>query len=116
MNGNVCTFFAILNDDSVRKINLTQDITPDVQEAFIEKSWDLSDDGLEQIEFDGSYVLQEGEIFFVPFELPASITEAVQNPFGVEELDLTRDSIKTLFWHENGIYSIIEAIMLYLLN
>jgi hypothetical protein len=104
MNENVCSFFAILKDDSVRKINLTQNITPNVRDAFIDNAWDLSDEGLEQIEFDGSYVLQDGEIFFVSLELPANITEAVQNPFGVGELDLRTDTIKTLFWYENGVY------------
>lgn len=105
MNELTCNFFAILTDGQLRKINLTQDITTEVRRAFIDHAGDLSDNGLDQIEFEGNYVLDKGEIFFVSMELDPAISEAVRDAFGIQELNLGVDMIKTLFWFEDNVYS-----------
>lgn len=104
MNELTCNFFAILTDGQLRKINLTQDITTEVRRAFIDHAGDLSDNGLDQIEFEGNYVLDKGEIFFVSMELDPAISEAVRDAFGIQELNLGVDMIKTLFWFEDNVY------------
>lgn len=99
-----CNFFALLKDDSIKKIELTQSVTEDIKNIFINSSYTLLNDDTEQILFDGNFNVTENEILYVEKELPTTITEANSNPIGIETLNLSDDDIKALFWIEDNIY------------
>ena len=99
-----CNFFALLKDDSVKKIELTQSVTEDIRNIFINSLYTLLNDDTEQILFDGNFNVTENEILYVEKELPTTITEANSNPIGIEVLNLSDDDIKALFWIEDNIY------------
>ncbi len=99
-----CNFFAILKDDTIRKIDLLQDITTDIRSVFINIGNFILNDDVEEILFDGNFNIQDDEILYVEMDLPANLTEASSNPIGLQVLNLEIDDIKTLFWVENDIY------------
>jgi len=100
----VCNFFAILDDGSVRKINLTQSITTSIRNVFLEYGNLLVNEDTEEIEFDGNYIIQENEVLYVNLELPDDVKEAATNSIGIPNLDLNKENIKTLFWYEKKMF------------
>lgn len=104
MPNATCNFFAILKNDSIKKIDLLQSITESIRDVFVNASLNLLDDDTTEILFDGNFAVQEEEVLYVELELPANVIEASSNPIGLSVLDINIDKIKTLFWFENGIY------------
>lgn len=101
---NTNNFFAILTDDSVRRINLLQSILPDIQNVFINGSAHIINPDFDEVEFDGNYLIEEDEVLFVNMELLDTIQEATKSAINVPILDLNTDEIKTLFWYESNVY------------
>lgn len=104
MPNPTCNFFAILKDDSIRKIDLLQNITADIRNVFVNIGNAILNDDVEEILFDGNFNIENDEILFVNMELPANVIETSSNPIGFQELNLSVDDIKTLFWVENDVY------------
>lgn len=104
MPNETCNFFAILKDDSVKKINLLQSITLDIRGVFVNIGNSILNDDVEEILFDGNFNVQDEEMLYVELELPANVIEASTNPIGIDVLNLATDDIKTLFWVENKVY------------
>lgn len=104
MQNTTCNFFAVLKDNSIRKIDLLQNITNDIRKIFIENGLVFMDEDTHEIKFDGNYAVQEEEILYVDLELPENIKEASNNPIGIDVLNLATDDVKALFWMENDIY------------
>lgn len=104
MPNPTCNFFAILKDDTVRKIDLLQTITSDIRSVFLNIGNSILNDDVEEILFDGNFNIEDEEILYVEFELPDNVIEASTNPIGLQVLNLVTDDIKTLFWVENDIY------------
>ncbi|MET4081553.1 hypothetical protein ABIB40_001502 [Pedobacter sp. UYP30] len=104
MPNPTCNFFAILKDDTVRKIDLLQTITADIRKVFINIGSSVLNDDVEEILFDGNFNIQDEEILYVELQLPDNVIEANTNPIGLKELNLTTDEIKTLFWVEENVY------------
>ncbi|MDQ6482624.1 hypothetical protein [Dyadobacter sp. LHD-138] len=104
MPNPTCNFFAILKDNTVRKIDLLQTITSDIRDVFINIGSSILNDDVEEILFDGNFNIQDEEILYVEMELPGNVIETSSNPIGLQVLDLETDDIKTLFWVENNIY------------
>jgi hypothetical protein len=98
-------FFAILTNGEIRKIKLAKDIISKVQDIFINYKY-LLQDNFEEIEFDGNYSVldKEEEVLYVQFNLPENVLKAPDDPLGQIDLNLTKDSIKALFWCENSTY------------
>jgi hypothetical protein len=103
MPNTTCNFFAILRNDTVRKIDLLQTITADIRSVFIDRGNSILND-VDEILFDGNFIIQDGEILYVELQLPDNIIEADKNPIGLEALNLATDEIKTLFWVENNVF------------
>lgn len=99
----LCNFFAILTNDEVRKIDLTQNIIPQIRTLFVEGGEAMFDD-VEEIEFTGNYKIDKNEILYVELELPQNIQQAVHNPIGVHNLNPTVDDVRALFWFEDNTY------------
>lgn len=104
MPNTTCNFFAILKDDTVRKIDLLQTITADIRSVFINIGNSILNDDVEEILFDGNFNIQDEEILYVELQLPDNVVEASTNPIGLQVLNLATDDIKTLFWVEDNIY------------
>ena len=97
-------FFAILADGSVRKILLTQALTPVIRDVFINFGNYILNDDTEEIEFTGNYKIDDEEILYITMDLPNSFNEVTTNSIGISNLNLDNDSIKALFWLENDTY------------
>lgn len=104
MPNSTCNFFAILKDDTVRKIDLLQTITSDIKNVFVNIGNSMLNDNVEEILFDGNFNVQDEEILYVEMELPEDIVEVASNPIGFNTLNLTTDDIKTIFWIESNVY------------
>lgn len=104
MPNTTCNFFAILKDNTIRKIDLLQTITQDIRSVFVNIGNSMMNEDVEKIHFDGNFNIQDEEILYVEMELPNYITEAKTNPIGLEVLNIDTDIIKTLFWIENDKY------------
>jgi len=94
-------FFALLKDDSVKKITLLQSVTSNIRDIFINASSYLINSDTEEIEFDGNYNIQEEEVLYVSFKLPESFLTSISDPIGITNLNLDEDTVKALFWVEN---------------
>lgn len=97
-------FFAVLDNDEVRRITLTQDITGNIRNVFLVGGARMISGELGEIEFNGNYAITDDEILFVEMELPDSVKEAATNSIGIPVLDLKKERVKTLFWYENKVY------------
>lgn len=104
MPNSTCNFFAILKDDSVKKIDLLQAITNDIRNVFVNIGNSILNDDVEEILFDGNFNIQDEEISYVEMVLPLNVKESASNPIGFHVLNLETDDIKTLFWVENNVY------------
>lgn len=104
MQNPTCNFFAILKDNSVKKIDLLQSITTDIRDVFVNIGSSILNNDVEEILFDGNFNIQDGEILYVEMDLPLNVVEAAYDPIGIEVLNIVTDDIKTLFWVENNIY------------
>lgn len=101
---NTCNFFAILKDDSVKKIDLLQSITGDIRNVFLNNAKSVMSSDTEKILFDGNFKIDGDEVLYVEMDLPPNLAEASTNPIGLSVLDLSNDDIKSLFWIDNGVY------------
>lgn len=101
----ISNFYAILQDNTVRRVGLIQRLIPDIRDLFLEKGAKLL--ALEDlVEFDGNYRVHEGddELLFVSMDLPAAVAEAKTNAMGIVSVDITNDQIKALFWYEDDCW------------
>lgn len=96
-NSAVCNFFALLKDDTVRKIDLLQAITNNIKSCFIDNSTKLMDSETEEILFDGNFNIDGNEVLYVEFPLSDTLLEANTNSIGLNTLDISTDEIKSLF-------------------
>lgn len=101
---NTCNFFAILKDDSVKKIDLLQSITGDIRNVFLNSAKSVMSSDTEKILFDGNFKIDGDEVLYVEMDLSHDLAEASTNPIGLSVLDLSNDDIKSLFWIDNGVY------------
>lgn len=95
-------FYAILADDTVRSINLTQPVIPGVRDIFLTGGQVIA--GKDPVLFTGNYKVEEDEILYVSMPLPENVAEVAVNALGIETLNLNEDEIRALFWYEDGIY------------
>lgn len=100
----VNNFYALLEDNSIKKIILTQTITKSIRDIFIKAKEQILNEHTEEILFDGKYHPQENEISYIVMELPENFKEVQSNSIGIEILDLASDKMKAIFWYEDREY------------
>lgn len=100
----VNNFYAILEDGTVRNINLTQAIIPGVRDIFVNSGELIAGPDKDLVPFTGNYKIEEDEVLYVEMALPENVAEVSVNALGIQTLNLNQDPIKTLFWYENGVY------------
>ena len=96
-------FFAMLDDCSVRRIGLLQNIENSIRDSFMKYGPGIVEEK-EQIEFNGNYKIDEDEVLYVKMKLPAAFQDIENNPIQIPELDIKNNRIKALIWYENGVY------------
>jgi hypothetical protein len=96
-------FFAMLEDGSVRRIALLQNIENSIRNVFMTYGPAMIA-GKDEVEFDGNYKIEEDEVLFVTLVLPIEFNDVDNNPIGIPILNLQQDRIKSLFWYENNEY------------
>jgi hypothetical protein len=104
MKNTICNFFAVLTDNTVRKIDLMQNINADIKSVFTLFGEQLLNEDTQEIMFDGNYAVQEEEISYVDFILPVTITDSVLNSIGTNILNIKTDDVKALFWYEDNVF------------
>ena len=97
-------FYALLDDFSIRKILLTQNVTTRIRNIFVELGELFLNDDTEEVEFDGNYIVGDDEILFVNLVLGENFSDVENNSIAIQALDLSRDRLKALFWYENQKY------------
>ena len=100
-NLRTCNFFALLKDNTIKKIDLLQTITRDIRACFIDNSGSLMNEDTEEILFDGNFNIDGNEILYVDLSLN-EILDSTANSIGLPILDISEDEIKSLFWVENN--------------
>lgn len=93
-------FYALLRDNGIKKITLTQEVSEEVKNIFVNAAIGFKEPEVEEIEFDGNYRVDPDEILYVNFALPDLLREAISNPISVGILKLDKDEIQSLFWVE----------------
>ncbi|MES2328583.1 MAG: hypothetical protein V4539_03205 [Bacteroidota bacterium] len=103
-NRPVNQLYAVLSDESVRKVSMTQDIAPAIRSIFIEQGNFLLTPDTTEIEFDGNYSTGEDEILYINFTLPAYLIDAIAQPISITVLDLGKEKepIKYIVWAEDA--------------
>jgi len=101
-NTTTCNFFALLKDNTIKKIDLLQTITGDIRDCFIGNSNHLINEETEEILFDGNFNIDGNEVLYVQLSLN-EILEATSNSIGLNVLDISTDDVKALFWVENNV-------------
>ena len=96
-------FFAMLDDGSLRRITLIQNIENSIRDSFMNYGPNVLA-GKDEVEFDGNYKIDEDEILFVTIDLPADFADVAANPINIPVLDITQDKIKALLWYEGNTY------------
>lgn len=104
MAKTTCNFFALLQDGTIRKIALSQELTPVIKKTFlVHGEWMISADRT-PVKFDGNFTPQDDDILYVDFALPKEFLDAGKNHSGTRDLVVGKDSIKSLFWYENDAF------------
>jgi len=111
-NNNPTNLFALVDDEDspVRRIPLTAALNIELAELFAEQQATLLGDK-QQLEFTGSYNVDEGEIFTIAeYLLPPAISEAISNPLTCQMLNLNTEThrIKALF---SGVWSAAHKVV-----
>jgi hypothetical protein len=96
-------FFAMLEDGSVRRIILLQNIENDIRSSFMNYGPNMLV-GKDEVAFDGNYRIDEDEIMYVIMALPNDFNDVANNAINIPVLDIQTDKIKALFWFEGNTY------------
>jgi len=96
-------FFALLRNNTIKKITLAPHTETEIQDIFMVQGEALIE-GKEAILFDGNYKIEADEILYVTMDLPGVLADIVVNPIGIHRLDLLTDEIKALLWYEDNKY------------
>ncbi len=91
-------FFAILKDDTIKRVSLNQNITTEVKKVFEDAQEALLPNDIEEIKFDGAFNVQDDEILYVDLSIPDALINAIDNPSGTHPFNINSDELKGLFW------------------
>lgn len=98
-------FYALLPNNEIRQIRISEDISDDIRNQFIVAGNNLMPDGIEEDLFSGDIVARSGEnITYVCLKLPEAFNNIPGNQADIPDYDINTDSPKSLFWYDNGKY------------
>lgn len=98
-------FYALMPNNTVKYISLSEDIVGDIQTIFRSAYEILKPDGIEECRFDGNIVCRNGEnITFVDYILPEDFNRIPNNQADISEFVITEDLPKSIFLYDNGKY------------
>ena len=96
-------FYALMSDDSVKLISLTENIVAEIKAIFLSGGEKLKPDGIEEDVFDGDIACRQGEnITYVNFVLPPDFLRIPDNQADISEFNISEDIPKSIFYYDNG--------------
>ena len=99
-----CNFFALLEDGTIRKILLTQEVSAEIQRIFLDLGKAFLCEDTEETAFEGNYLVGDNEVLYVNMVLNDNFRDVPGNSISIQTLDLNNERIKALFWFEDGQY------------
>lgn len=98
-------FYALMPDNTVKYISLSQEVIDDVRNIFVHAAEKLKHEDMEEDEFNGDILTRSGEnITYVNYSLPDDFNRIPNNQADMSEYDIEGDIPKSIFWYENGRY------------
>lgn len=91
--------FALTDDPTNRRVrfSLSQEVQTDLTALFTQQEADFSDSGQEEIQFDGKYKPDLGEVLVINgFDDIDDLADAVANPLSIPEVQPTPDTFDTI--------------------
>ena len=98
--------YSLLKNGELRYVDLAFGIIDETRGLFVNAANDLMNDETERIEFEGQYIIRDSdnEISYIEMELPEVFNDIPNNQQGITTLDMDNDSIKSIFWYEEGTF------------
>lgn len=98
--------YSLLKNGELRYVDLALGIIDETRRLFVNAANDLMNDETERIEFEGQYIIRDSdnEISYIEMELPEAFNDIPNNQQGITTLDMDNDSIKSIFWYEEGTF------------
>ena len=98
-------FYALMPDNTVKYISLSQEVIDDVRNIFVHAAEKLKHEDMEEDEFNGDILARSGEnITYVNYSLPDDFNRIPNNQADMSEYDIEGDIPKSIFWYEEGRY------------
>ena len=96
-------FYALMSDDSVKLISLTENIVAEIKAIFLSGGEKLKPDGIEEDVFDGDISCRQGEnITYVNFVLPPDFLRIPDNQADISEFSISEDIPKSIVYYDDG--------------
>lgn len=96
--------FFLLNDGSIRKVLLTNEVVQDIVELWERSYSQFISDEISEVAFDGSYKPDKEEVLYVTMDLPECFADIPNNTNNYNEIVIPGDRIKTVCLYHDGNY------------
>ena len=92
-----------MKDNTVKYINLSEDIVDEVKDIFLQGGNELKPEGIEEDKFDGNMISREGEnIMYVEYNLPEDFNRIPNNQADISIFDIADDIPKSIFYYDES--------------
>lgn len=96
-------FYALMKDNTVKYINLSEDIVDEVKDIFLQGGKELKPEGIEEDKFDGNMISRDGEnIMYVEYNLPEDFNRIPNNQADISIFDIADDIPKSIFYYDES--------------
>ena len=98
-------FYALMPDNTIKLINLANEIVEDVKNIFIEGAKQFKLDNLILTKFTGDYMAMDGEdVLYVDFKLPDKFKNVPKNQADISDFKIGEEVPKSIFYYDDGKY------------
>ena len=92
-----------MKDNTVKYINLSEDIVDEVKDIFLQGGKELKPEGIEEDKFDGNMISRDGEnIMYVEYNLPEDFNRIPNNQADISIFDIADDIPKSIFYYDES--------------
>ena len=92
-----------MKDNTVKYINLSEDIVDEVKDIFLQGGNELKPEGIEEDKFDGNMISRDGEnIMYVEYNLPEDFNRIPNNQADISIFDIADDIPKSIFYYDES--------------
>ena len=98
-------FYALMPDNTIKLINLANDIVEDVKKIFIEGEKQFKLDNLILTKFTGDYMARDGDdVLYVEFDLPDEFNNIPKNQADISDFKIGEEVPKSIFYYDDEKY------------